>query len=127
PLQPAARRARPTAAAAATRVVIVSMVPPRELKVAMDAKRRRAHPHRGCPQGGTVASTEIMPRQRCHNQIVKRAAPRPAMAAPPVSPAPRAAAAHMAAPARSAAGLAGLAVAAGALAVAEGPGRATTY
>jgi len=33
----------------------------------------------------------------------------------------------MAAPARSAAGLAGLAVAAGALAVAEGPGRATTY
>src|SRR5690348_18487121 len=77
PLQLAARRARPTAAAAAaTRVVIVSMVPPRKPKVAMDAKRRRAHPHRGCPQGGTVASTEIMPRQRCHNQIVKRAAPR---------------------------------------------------
>jgi signal transduction histidine kinase len=47
--------------------------------------------------------------------------------APPVIPAARAAPARMPAAARVAAGLVGLAVAAGALAVAEGPGRATTY
>lgn len=86
-----------------------------------------AQPHRGCPQGGTVASTEIMPRQRCHNQTMKDAAPRLATRARQAGPAPRAAAVRMAAPARLAAGLAGAAVAAGALAVAEGPGRATTY
>ena len=74
-----------------------------------------------------MASTEIMPRQRCHNQIMKDAAARLGARARQVGPAPRAAAVRMAAPARLAAVLAGAAAAAGALAVAEGPGRATTY
>jgi signal transduction histidine kinase len=68
-----------------------------------------------------------MPRQRCHNQIMKGAVPRLATRARQAGPASRIAAMHMAAPAGLAAGLAGAAVAAGALAVAEGPGRATTY
>src|SRR5262245_4895770 len=68
-----------------------------------------------------------MPRQRCHNQIMKDAAPRLGARIPQAGPAPRAAAVRMAVPARLAAGLGGAAAAAGALAVAEGPGRATTY
>jgi signal transduction histidine kinase len=77
--------------------------------------------HRGCPQGGTVASTEISRQQRCHNQVMQRAAP------PPAALARLAAPGRLAGPARLAAGIAGLAGAAGALAVAEGPGRSTTY
>jgi len=68
-----------------------------------------------------------MPRQRCHNQIMKDAPPRLAARVRQARPAPGAAAVRMAAPARLAAGPAGAAVAAGALAVAEGPGQATTY
>src|SRR5215471_17762966 len=69
-----------------------------------------------------------MPRQRCHNQVMQRAAPPQAAAparlsAPGRPPVP----ARIARPTRVAAGLAGLAAGAGALAVAEGPGRATTY
>jgi signal transduction histidine kinase len=68
-----------------------------------------------------------MPRPRCHNQIMKRAVPW--LAAPARLPiaAPLTARERFVAPACIAAGLAGAAVAAGALAVAEGPGRATTY
>src|SRR5215475_14093702 len=50
--QPAARTARPTtAAAAARRVVIRSMVAPRVSKVAMDAKPPRRPPASGLPAG----------------------------------------------------------------------------
>jgi signal transduction histidine kinase len=58
---------------------------------------------------------------------VKRAEPRLAAEEHLAIPAPRVAAASMTTLVRVAAGLAGLAVAAGALAVAEGPGQGTTY
>jgi signal transduction histidine kinase len=56
-----------------------------------------------------------------------RAAPPPAPPARPAAPGRRAVPVRLAVAARVATGLAGLAAAAGALAVAEGPGRATTY
>jgi len=59
--------------------------------------------------------------------MMKRAEPRLAAPARPGMTASRAAAARAGGAVRVAAGLAGLAVAAGALAIAEGPGRATTY
>jgi hypothetical protein len=68
-----------------------------------------------------VASTEISQPQRCHNQLMQRAEPSPA------APARLAGRAHLAVATRVAVGLAGLAAGAGALAVAEGPGRSTTY
>ena len=88
----------------------------------MDGKRQWRLPHRGCPQGGIVASTEML-RRRCHNRVMERLRPRLAVPARPALAVPS----RLAAPARLAAGLAGLAAAAGALAVAEGPGRSTTY
>jgi hypothetical protein len=88
----------------------------------MDGKRQWRLPHRGCPQGGIVASTEML-RRRCHNRVMERLRPRLAVPARPALAVPS----RLAAPARVAAGLAGLAAAAGALAVAEGPGRSTTY
>src|SRR5215468_4022519 len=68
-----------------------------------------------------------MPRQRCHNQVMARAAPPPAAPACLATNGRLAVAARLAVPARLAAAIAGAAAAAGALAVAEGPGRATTY
>src|SRR6266704_6739304 len=57
--QPAPRTARlPTRAAAARRLVIFSMVPPSVPTVVKDARPHGVLPHRGCPQAGTVASTE---------------------------------------------------------------------
>jgi signal transduction histidine kinase len=70
-----------------------------------------------------VASTEMLPRPRCHNRVMERLWPRLAVPARPALAVPS----RLAAPARLAAGLAGLAAAVGALAVAEGPGRSTTY
>jgi signal transduction histidine kinase len=106
-----------TTAAAARRLVIFSMIPPSVPKVTWTLGRRGALPHPGCPQGGTVASTEMLRRRRCHNRVMERLWPRLAVPARPA----------LAVPSRLAAGLAGLAAAAGALAVAEGPGRSTTY
>src|SRR5262249_20729752 len=127
-LHPAPRSTAPARmTAAARRPFVPSMVPPKCRRSPWTIGRPCAQPHRGCPQGGTVASTEIIPHQRCHNQVMKDAAPRLAARARQSGPGPRAAAVRMAAPARLAAGLSGAAVAAGALAVAEGPGRATTY
>jgi signal transduction histidine kinase len=70
-----------------------------------------------------VASTEMLPRLRCHNRVMERLWHRLAVPARPALAVPS----YLGAPARLAAGLAGLAAAAGALAVAEGPGRSTTY
>src|SRR5215472_5535140 len=59
PEHPAASRARPAAAAAAARrLVIRSMVPPVCRNVTMDDRAPRSGRHRGCPQAGTVASTD---------------------------------------------------------------------
>src|SRR6266702_3836209 len=63
----------------------------------------------------------MLRRQRCHNQVMER--PEPPLAAAALLTVSY----RLAAPARIAAMLLGLAAAAGALAVAEGPGRATTY
>src|SRR6266536_4259208 len=68
-------------------------------------------PARDCGQHGN------MRRQRCHNRVMERLWPRLAVPARPA----------LAVPSRLAAGLLGLAAAAGALAIAEGPGRSTTY
>src|SRR5215467_3607681 len=117
-LHPAPRSAAPArTTAAARRPFVPSMVPPKCRRSPWTVSRPCAQPHRGCPQGGTVASTEIMPCQRCHNRIMKDAAPRLATRASQAGPGPRAAAVRVAVLARFAAGLAGAAVAAGALAV----------
>src|SRR6266568_4034288 len=63
----------------------------------------------------------MLRRQRCHNQVMEH--PEPPLAAAALLTVSH----RLAAPARIAAMLLGLGAAAGALAVAEGPGRATTY
>ena len=93
----------------------------------MEGKVPGTAAHRGCPQDGTVASTEISRRQRCHNQVMDRTGPSARTPAPLGTRGRLTILAQLAVPARVAAAIAGAVVAAGALAVAEGPGRATTY
>src|SRR5215467_5607020 len=60
PAQPTARTARPAATAAtARRVVVFSMVPPVCRRSPWTVRRRKGGRHRGCHQGGTVASTDL--------------------------------------------------------------------
>jgi len=84
-------------------------------------KVQQPGPHQRWPQGTIVGSTEIRRWIRCHNQVMERAEPRVAARARLTALAP------IVVPARVAAGLAGLTAAAGALAIAAGPGQATTY
>src|SRR5712691_3181847 len=114
--QPAPRIATPaTTAAAARLLVILSMVPPSVPKVVMDCKRPRSPAASGLPSARDCGQHGNMRRQRCHNRVMERLWPRLAVPSRPALAVPS----RLAAPARVAA--------AGALAVAEGPGRSTTY
>src|ERR1700746_1199385 len=131
PEQPATRTARPAAAAAtARRAVVPCMVPP--------VCRRSPWTVRGRKAGGIGAATRaglwparIFPAaavpQSGHGTrgAVRGHSGTPGRAGPPGRSVPRRG--LWPAPVRVAAPLAGLAVATGALAVAAGPGRATTY
>src|SRR5215472_14644745 len=78
-------------------------------------------PGKDCGQHGSLR------RKRCHNQVMAGAEPSAGTLARLAPEARLAAEGWLAGSARVAAGLAGLAAAIGAMAVAAGPGRFTTY
>src|SRR6266496_363433 len=87
----------------------------------MDARPSWRPAASGLPPALDCGQHGNMRRQRCHNQVMER--PEPSLAAAALLTVSY----RLAAPARIAAMLLGLAAAAGALAIAEGPGRSTTY
>src|SRR6266699_1738110 len=95
--------------ASRARPFIQRMVPLLSSRVEGDTRRRRSRVHRGLPQSWTVASTDSAPPAACHNRAVTAVLIRRGNLA------------------RLAAGPVALAVGLGALAVAQGPGRFTTY
>ena len=89
--------------------------------ITTDGKGSQPGLHQRWPQRAIVDSTEFRGLLRCNNLVVERAEPGAAARVRLAALAP------IAVPARVAAGLAGLIAASGALAIAAGPGRATTY